>query len=55
MSNISCYLQGGEIEKIVYQILDYIDVNGADFQNIDENTLCDLIRKSNNNKVLLKK
>ena len=54
MGNISCYLQDEIIEKAVYQVIDYIDINGADFQNIDEDTLYNLILENSKQKELKK-
>ena len=54
MGNISCFLQGDELREAVMKVRDYIDINGPDFENIDEDTLCDLILENSKQKKLTK-
>ena len=54
MGNISCFLQGDELREAVMKVRDYIDINGPDFENIDEDTLCDLILENSKQKRLTK-
>ena len=55
MSNISCFLQDDELKEAVIKVDDYIDINGPDFQNIDEDTLYNLVIENNKQKVLSKR
>ena len=54
MGDISCFLQGDELKKIIWKIMDYINLNGPDFQDIDEDTLCNLITENSKQKRLCK-
>lgn len=54
MGDISCYLQGDALTEAVMQVMYYIDINGPDFQDIDEDTLCNLILENSKEKKLTK-
>ena len=47
VGDISCFLHNGALKISVDKFVKYIDVNGPDFQNIDENILYDLILNMN--------
>ena len=43
IGNISCYLHDDNLKKAVKMLVKYIDINGPDFRNIDEDMLYELI------------
>lgn len=55
MGDISCFLQGDALNEAVMAMHDYIDINGPDFQDIDEDTLYNLVLENNKAKKLTKK
>ena len=56
MGNISCFLYDNDpLKEAVMKVVDYINVNGPDFDGVDEDTLCDLIMDNDNSKRFVKK
>ena len=53
IGNISCYLHDDDLKKAVNKLIEFININGPDFSNIDEETLYKMIC-NNNEKQLVK-
>lgn len=46
--NITCYCNGTIVKEAIDKLIDFINVNGPDFSNIDEDTLFEIINDSKN-------
>ena len=54
--NITCYVNDNNFKNAIDKLINYIEINGPDFSNIDEDLLFELINNSSKNrqKTLLK-
>lgn len=51
LGNITCYINGLNMKEAVDKFVNYVDLNGPDFSNIDEDTLFEIM---NNTKIAKK-
>ena len=55
VGNITCYLHDDSLKTGVESLIDYIDINGPDFENIDEELLYNEIINNFNNRENIKR
>ncbi len=55
LGNITCYLNSVELHENVNKLVNYININGPDFRNIDEDTLFEKINVVNKTQKTLTK